>query len=479
MRLYIRHATGYNFIRYFVESEYTMQPETAQILKNARRLHFVGIGGSGMFPVVQIMKSLGYEITGSDVNETDIVNYERGMGIPVNIPHEASAANGADAVIVTAALLPNNPEVQRAKELSIPIIKRAEMLGYITSLHDDSYCISGTHGKTTTTSMLTQIFYMANMDPAAVIGGKLDLIGGYGRSGNGKLMTCEACEYVDTFLQLHPSTAVILNIDRDHLEYFKTVENLIASFTKFANLAANSVVANADDANTQTALRGTDKKIYWFGESEKSDFLIKNIANRDGAYYDFTLVWDGKSLDISLNAPGLHNVHNAAAAATCAILEGVEPTQIASALECFHGAGRRFEILGKPRGITVADDYAHHPLELEVTLKAARQMGFGRIIAVFQPFTFSRTKMLLTDFADALSIADEVVLTEIMGSREVNTEGIYSSNLADLIEHATSFATFEEVADYAAKAAQPGDLIITLGCGDVYKVARMIIKDLG
>lgn len=448
------------------------------ILSRAKRLHFVGIGGSGMFPIVEIMLSLGYTVTGSDVNEGDIINHERKLGVPVNIPHDARAVDGADAVIVTAALLPHNPEVERASQLGIPIIKRSEILGHITSLYPQAFCISGTHGKTTTCSMLTEILLKANKDPAAVIGGRLPSINAYGRSGKGELMVCEACEFADTFLELSPAVSVVLNIDRDHLEYFKTVENLERSFLKFSNLASGVVLANRDDYNTFATISKCAQPVLWFGENEDSDYRIVNPRRRESAFYDFTLVHPNGSFDISLSAPGEHNVQNAAAAAACALLAGCEERDIADALFGFHGAGRRFETVGSARGITIVDDYAHHPAELEVTLSAAKQLGYRQVWAVFQPFTFSRTRMLLTDFAAALSIADHVVLTSIMGSREVNTTGIRSENLADLIPDAKCFDGFEEVAEYTVRAACEGDLIITLGCGDVYKCARIMLKKL-
>ncbi|MEG0750491.1 MAG: UDP-N-acetylmuramate--L-alanine ligase [Oscillospiraceae bacterium] len=454
--------------------------DVAAILNEAKRVHFVGIGGSGMFPLVEILHSEGYEITGSDVLEGGIISSERAMGIAVNIGHDASLVEGADAVVVTAALLAGNPETTRAKELGIPIIERAELLGYISSLYNRAICISGTHGKTTSTSMLVSIFMLAKRDPSAVIGGKLPLINGYGRKGSGDCIVIEACEFKDTFLHLVPDLSVILNVDADHLEYFGSLDGVKASFTKFANLAKTAVVANGDDQNTLDSLCGVTRPVILFGENESCDFVIHDIENYSSAFYSFAL--RGKRGEIGkfqLRVPGLHNVHNAAAAAVCAHLSGVCAADIQSGFDSFKGAGRRFEIRGVFGGITIADDYAHHPAEIKATLDAAAKMGFKRIFAVFQPFTYTRTLNLLDDFARVLSAADQVVMTEIMGSREVNTLGVYTSDLAAKIDRSVWFDSFDEISKYCLENAQAGDLIITMGCGDIYKAADMMVKQCG
>lgn len=446
------------------------------LLSTAQTLHFAGIGGSGMFPLVQLLHGDGYRITGCDVNEGSIVDRERAMGIPVNIGHDAAHLDHVDALVVTAALLDGNPEVARAEEIGLPIIERAELLGYYTARYKKSICISGTHGKTTATSMLTSILVLAGLDPAAVIGGKLPLIDGYGRSGKSELMVCEACEFKDTFLHTRPYRAVILNIDSDHLDYFGSVENLRASFLKFAALSTRDVVANGDDAPTRDTLQGLGVPVVWFGQSEGCDYIIGDIETYDRAFYRFSLRRGPESLGtFSLRVPGRHNVHNAAAAAVCALLEGVSAQDIQRGFDSFKGAGRRFELLGEYGGVTIADDYAHHPAELKATLDAAKHMGYSRVIAVFQPFTFSRTITLLQDFADALSIADVVVMTDIMGSREVNTYNITTEDLARRIPGSVWFKTFDEVVAHCLSIAQPGDLILTLGCGDIYKAAHKMV----
>lgn len=453
--------------------------DVAPLIEGKKRLHFVGIGGAGMFPLVEILKGEGYEITGSDVNESDIVARERAMGIPVAIGHDAANVGDAELLVATAALIGVNPEVEEARRRGIPVIPRADMLGYITSRAQLPVCISGTHGKTTTTAMLTSILVLAGRDPSAVIGGKLPLINGYGRHGKSPIIVVEACEYVDTFLHLDPAYSVILNVDDDHLDYFGSLAGVVSSFNDFAKLARIAVVANGDDANTIASLAGVEKPIILFGERAECDYRISDIARYSRAFYSFRLSGPAGELGVfELGVPGRQNVSNAAAAAAIAAELGCSVAEIATGLKAFKGAGRRFEFLGEARGVTVADDYGHHPAEIKVTLEAAQQMGYRRVWAVFQPFTFSRTKQHLDEFASALSIADNVVMTEIMGSREINTYGIYTQDLADHIPGSVWFDTFEKVARYCSDNAESGDLVLTLGCGDVYKVARMILRNL-
>jgi len=451
--------------------------KVGEILNGKKKIHFVGIGGSGMFPIVEILHSKGYEISGSDALEGSIIDMERAMGINVSIGHDAKNVEGVDALVVTAALLPGNPEVDRAMELGLPIIPRAEMLGYLTELSSCAVCMSGTHGKTTATSMLASILILAGKDPSAVIGGKLPLINSYGRAGSGDAFVVEACEFQDTFLHLSPDISVVLNIDNDHLDYFGTIEGAMKSFESFCNLTSRFVIANGDDPNTVKALEKVQKPVKTFGTKESCDYRISNIRRADKAFFAFDLAAkDGAIGSFALAAPGEHNVYNAAAAAAAAYELGCTAEEIAAGIASFKGAGRRFEILGERNGVTIVDDYAHHPTELAATLSAAKDMGYGRVFAVFQPFTYSRTKQHLDYFAEVLSAADQVVLAEIMGSREVNTIGIYSSDLAARIEGSVWFPTFEEIRDYCLREAKPGDLIITLGCGDIYKAAKLMLN---
>lgn len=447
------------------------------ILDGKKVIHFIGIGGSGMFPLVQILKGRGYTITGSDVNTGDIITREINMGIKVNIPHDANAVNGADLVVYSAAIFKDNCELEQAKKLGIECVERSVMLGQVCRMFPRSICVSGTHGKTTTTSLISQILITAGKDPACVIGGKLPLIDGYGKDGKGENVVIEACEYSYTFLQLSPYTAIVLNIDHDHLEFFKTFENLKNSFYRFASLATGNVIINADDENTTDTVKNLSVPIITFGIDKESDYRGVNIRKEQKSFYSFDVQYCGEIIStVHLSIPGRHNIYNALAAFAAAHQTGIDCDTISSAINKFGGAGRRFEILGKVNGAVVADDYAHHPEEITATLKAAKDMGFNKVWAVFQPFTYSRTKMLLDDFAACLQLADRVVMTEIMGSREVNTIGIYTKDLAEKIPGSVWFPTFEEVENYIRENAQENDLVITMGCGDVYKIAKNLIK---
>ncbi len=456
-----------------------MKTNGDSIPQGIKHIHFIGIGGSGMFPLVEILHAQGYYITGSDNNESDILTLVRKLGIPVAMGQRAENIAGADMIVHTAAIMADNPELLAAKASGKPVWERSRLLGVVTSWYGDCVCVSGTHGKTTTSALLTQILLGAGLDPTAVIGGKLPVIGGYGRLGKTDIMVCEACEFVDTFLQLHPDVSVILNVDADHLDYFGTLENVIKSFRRFAQLTSRTLIVNGDDPNAMQAVQGLEreKEVITFGLAEANDYYAANIVQHTGVRCSFDLMHRGRKLTgVELKIPGRHNVYNAVAAAAAAITVGADPLLVAQHAALFGGAGRRFEILGERRGVTIADDYAHHPAELEATLTAAKEMGFGQVWAVFQPFTYSRTAMLLDDFARALSIADRVVMSEIMGSREVNTYNIYTKDLAEKIPGSVWYDGFGEMADYVMQNARPGDLVITLGCGDVYKCARMMLK---
>ena len=457
-------------------------PEIDNLLKSIKRIHFIGIGGSGMCPLAEILHKEGYILSGSDNNETDTLARIRALGIPVAMGQRAENIEGAEMIVYTAALLKDNPELVAAKESGIPTFERSKLLGAVTRIYPNSICISGTHGKTTSCSMLTQVLIEADFDPTAVIGGKLPLTGSNGMVGHSEHMVCEACEFVDTFLDLSPDVAVVLNIDEDHLDYFKTLDNLKKSFTKFASMATKAIIYNGDDANTVEAilpaLKESGKPGITFGFEKSNDYYADNISNNN-EYDSFDLVRHGEKLGrVTLSIPGKHNIYNALAVIAAAMYSGVTFEQCARGIADFHGAGRRFEKLAEIDGITIADDYAHHPRELEVTLNTAMNMGYKKVWAVFQPFTYSRTAMLFDDFVRVLQIPDRCIMTEIMGSREINTYGIYTEQLAEKIPGSVWFNTFEEVAQYAVDNAESGDLIITLGCGDIYKAAKIMIKKL-
>lgn len=453
--------------------------EIDDILKKIKHIHFIGIGGSGMCPLAEILHNKGYLITGSDNNPGDNIDKLRSLGIKVTMGQKAENIEGAEMIVYTAALLSDNPELCAAKASGIPTFERSKLFGAVTRKYSNCIGVCGTHGKTTVTSMLTQVLIMADKDPTAVIGGKLPLIDSHGRTGNTETMVCEACEFVDTFLDLSPDVAVILNIDEDHLDYFKTLDNIIKSFHKFSLLTTNTLIFNGDDENTCKAVDGIDKAKITFGFSEKNDYYPDNISYNRGSFGEFDVMNKGEKLTrLSLKIPGTHNILNALAAFAAAVNAGCTADECKKGIESFTGAGRRFEILGEINGITIADDYAHHPHELEAILNAVMKMGYKTVWAVFQPFTYSRTKILFDDFVRVLGIPDRLVMTEIMGSRERNTYNIYTKDLADKIPGSVWFNTFEEVTDYIVKNAECGDIVITLGCGDIYKAAKMIVREL-
>lgn len=462
------------------------------ILKNKKHIHFIGIGGSGMYPLAQILHSQGYFLTGSDNNETETLDAVRKMGIEVFIGQRSENIRGADLIVHTAAIMEDNPELMAAKQSGVPVLERAELLGIVTNWYNNAVCISGTHGKTTATSMVTQILYTAGIDLSAYIGGKLPCIGGSGIAGKSDILVCESCEFEDHFLKLAPDISVILNIDADHLDYFGTLENVIKSFRKFAEKTSKCLIVNGDDENTLRAVEGLDKKITTFGFSDKNDWYA-DIKKASGLETKFDVYHKGKFVTtIELYVAGKHNILNAVASIAVSNYLGISPEDCQKGLAEFRGAKRRFEKLGCEKGITVVDDYAHHPTELEATLTSAMEMGFNKVWAVFQPFTFSRTKILLDDFARVLQIPDKAVLTDIFGSREKNTFGIFTRHLAEKIPDCIWFPqdetaewtderkyfNFSQICDYICENAQSGDLIITLGCGDAYKIAKMILAKL-
>ena len=454
--------------------------EITKVLETVKTIHFIGIGGSGMCPLAEILHSKGYTLQGSDNNESSIVDRIRKMGIKVMMGQRAENIEGAEMVVYSAAISKENPELKAALESGIPTFQRAELLGEVSRQFTNCIGICGTHGKTTVTSLTVQTMIEAGLDPSAVIGGKLPLTNSYGRVGQTETIVIESCEYQDTFLKMSPDVAVILNIDEDHLEYFKTMENLILSFTKFAASATKAVIFNGDDENTLKAIADIKgKEMISFGFDSKNDYYAENIEEYKGAFTRFDVMYKGEKLgSVELSIPGIHNVLNALAAIASAVYSGAEFENCIKGLQEFKGAGRRFEDLGTYNGIDFIDDYAHHPAELKVTLEAAMKMGYNTVWAVFQPFTYSRTAMHFDEFVDVLKIPDKCVMTEIMGSREVNTYDIYTSQLAEKIPDSVWFNTQEEVADYVVKNAKAGDLVLTMGCGDIYKSAFMMIERL-
>lgn len=446
-------------------------------LESVQRIHFIGIGGSGMSPLAEILHAKGYTLSGSDNNESDNLTRLRGLGIPITMGHAAANVDGADLVVYTAAIPADNPELTAAAEKNIPLVERAILLGQISRQFGNTIAVAGTHGKTTTSSMLSHTLLTAGTDPSIFIGGRLPLINANGHAGTNDTMVCEACEFKDHYLEMTPAVSIILNVDADHLDYFGDLDGVIASFHKFAALTTSAVIYNADDANTVKAVEGIQNAtLISFGTTDDCDWQAKNIRTVRGAYGQYDLHCKGEFLcTVELGVPGAHNVLNSLSVAAAATLCGLTPAQIAEGIADFHGAGRRFEFLGTYAGVTVADDYAHHPTEIAATLEAAKKLNYARVWAVHQPFTFTRTARHLDEFAAVLDKADVAVISDIMGSREVNEWGVHTTQMTEKMAHGVYLPTFPEIAEYVAANVQPGDLVITMGGGDVYKCARMII----
>lgn len=448
-------------------------------LKNIKKIHMIGIGGSGMCPLAEILTSKGYTVSGSDNYESDTLKRLKKQNLKIYMSHDKKNIKDCDLVVYSAAIKRDNPEIVGAIEKNIPVIERAEMLGIITSTYKNLIAVSGTHGKTSTTSMITQILTEADADPTAIIGGKLPFLGGNSRIGKSQNIVCEACEYVDTFLNLNPAISIILNVDSDHLDYFKNLDGVINSFNKFAKKTTDLLIINGDDANSIKATKDVKIPIIKIGMNSTNKYYAQNIVESKGICVSFDVLRDGKKLmTAELSVPGKHNLYNALAAIAVADYMGLSLNKTKIALKSFTGVHRRFEILGNINNITIADDFAHHPTEIKATLSAAKNMGYKRVITIFQPHTYSRTSMFLNEFAEALKISDLVILSEILAVREKNTYNIHSEDLQNKIDGCIYLKTFEEISEYILKIAKPNDLILTMGGGNIYECANMIINKM-
>ena len=446
-----------------------------------RKGYLIGIGGVSMSSLAEVLHGAGLSITGSDMSDNqNVIDLEKKTGIKVNIGHNAeNIGEDIDFIVRTAAVHDDNPEIIRARELGIPVFERTQAWGSISKNYSNAVCIAGTHGKTTTTSMCTHILMAAAKDPTVMIGGTLPLLNAGHRVGHGNTIIMEACEYYNSFLSLHPTVAVILNIEEDHLDFFSGLEDLQKSFKAFAERTPEGngcIIANADDANTMEAIKSVNRKVITFGLSDNADVYAENIKF-SGASSSFDIMYNGTLYtDVTLHVPGIHNVKNALAAAAAGISVGIRPYAVKYGLSAFNGAGRRFEFKGKYKGADVYDDYAHHPGELKALLDTVEQLKYRRIVLVFQPHTYSRTNALFDSFVKQLSRPDVLLLAEIFAARETNTIGISSKDLADRIDGARFFPNFTELKKSLEKIVQPGDIVLTVGAGDVYKIGEDIVE---
>ena len=446
-------------------------------IQPGRRVHLSGIGGVSMCPLAEVLHGMGLQVQGSDMSDSATVKHLRSLGIPVHVGHVAQDIQGAEFLIRTAAIHDDNPEIAAARAHGIPVFERAEAWGAIMQQYENALCIAGTHGKTTTTSMATHIFMAAEKDPTVMIGGTLPMLHSGYRVGRGDTIILESCEYCNSFLHFFPTVAVILNVEADHLDFFKDLADVEHSFRAFAQLVPpeGHVVANADDPGVREALEGIDR--FSFGlEAPEADCRGVNLR-WDHGLPSFDVVIRGQVYThLDLQVGGKHNVYNALAAASAAYLLGIPGGAVKAGLEAFTGAGRRFEYKGEYNGAKVYDDYAHHPGELHALLDMARSLGYERIVCAFQPHTYSRTKALFDEFVQELRRPDVVILAEIYAAREKNTIGITSADLAREIPGAICCPTLEAVTDALAQAARPGDLILTVGAGDIYTAGEALVK---
>ena len=451
-----------------------------QYLRTRSKGHLIGVGGVSMSPLAEVLAGAGMPITGTDMAHSDKTAHLEELGVKVYYGHHAENIEpDAKFIVRTAAVHDDNPEIIRAHEMGIPVFERAEAWGAIMTYYQHALCISGTHGKPTTTSMCTHIHMAAEKDPTVMIGGTLPILKAGHRIGHGDTIVLESCEYYDSFLNFFPTVAVILNVEEDHLDYFKGgLPDIETSFHKFAASVPEDgcIVANYEDKNTMDSVAGIDRKIVTFGIDKNADVYADNIRF-SGAKSMFDLyVGDDKITDVTLHVPGMHNIRNALAAAAACLHLGIGATAIKYGLAGFIGTGRRFEYKGKYNGADVYDDYAHHPSELQATMDAVQQLGYKRNIVVFQPHTYTRTAALFDDFVQQLKRPDITYLAEIYAAREINTIGISSKDICREINGAKYFATFEEIVADLKKFAQPGDIILTIGAGDVFKIGEALVE---
>ncbi len=449
-------------------------------IENKEIIHLIGIGGVSMSALAELLLSKGVPVTGSDRQETEVTDRLASLGANIVYEHKAGNVEGASLVVRTAAVHDDNPEVVRAREKGIPVLERAEAWGHIMRDYENVICVAGTHGKTTTTSMLTLITMEAGLDPTVMVGSNLPAIGGTLRIGGKNCFVAESCEYTNSFLKFAPTVAVVLNVEEDHLDFFKDIDDIVSSFHRFCALTPESglVVVNSDDENAMRCVKSLERPVRTFGLNDRADVTAEDIIDENG-YYRFTAKVNDKAYaKIKLHVPGKHNMMNALACCAAAEFLGVSGETVAKGLREFTGSSRRFQYVGKMAcGATVIDDYAHHPSEMQATLSTAKEMNVSRILCAFQPHTYTRTKALFSDFVEALKQCDIAVLAPIFAAREKNTIGIYSSDLAKEVPGAKSFESFEEIADYLRKEAKANDLVLTMGAGNIDEVGPMLLDD--
>ncbi|MBE7026587.1 MAG: UDP-N-acetylmuramate--L-alanine ligase [Ruminococcaceae bacterium] len=450
-------------------------------IKESAHIHFIGIGGISMSALAHICIKRGYIISGSDINETHITRQLTAAGAKIYKGHSSENVNGADLVVYTAAINAENEELIAAKQNGILCVERSIFLGAIMRDYKSSICVAGTHGKTTTTSMLSHVLLECECDPTIMLGGELDVIGGNMRVGESEYFLTEACEYHCSFLEFFPRLAIITNVDEDHLDFFKDIEHIKQAFCQFAEIPDENgyVIVCGDDKNAMECVKNVKATVLSYGFDEKNIFCPKNLKYNDGCG-EFDVEYGGKIVHVRLGVAGEHNVLNALAGFASAYVLGLDGEKAAAGLEKFTLVHRRFEKKGENNGACIIDDYAHHPTEIMCTLKTARSMCKGKLYVVFQPHTYTRTKALLDEFSKAFDDADKIIVTDIYAAREKDTGKIHASDLSKKLsergQNAVYISSFDEIALQLESIIGEGDIVITMGAGNVYKISEILTE---
>ena len=444
-------------------------------IKPGAAVHMIGIGGISMSGLSGMLLDAGYKVTGSDAKTSPIIDELIDKGAEIAIGQSADNIKSPDLVCYTAAIAQDNPELVRARELGVPVIERAELLGAVMELYRYPIAVAGTHGKTTTTSMLSLVLLAAETDPTILVGGELPEIGGNYRIGKKDYLPFEACEYVESFLHFRPFLSIITNVEEDHLDYFSDINHIISSFQKFASLTSpeGGIIVCYDDKNACKVVQNSQQKIMYYSyEDEKADYYAKNITISDEGYPKFDIMQgERKVLSLQMHVAGRHNILNALAVTAAGEFLKIDRRAIKRGLEMFKGTKRRFEKIGFYHGAALVDDYAHHPTEIKTTLASAKKMPYDRVVLAFQPHTYTRTKALLDYFAEVLPMADKVLIADIYAAREKYDGSIHACDLAAKIPGCVYINDLEAMTQYLKKELREGDLFISMGAGDICKVA--------
>ena len=453
-------------------------------LKPYKHIHLIGIGGVSMSGIAEILHACGFIVTGSDASQSENTDRLIKNHIPVKIGHDLENLEKANLVVYSAAINKDDVELVRAKELNIPMIERGTFLGILTKSFKNTICVSGTHGKTTTTSMISLCFLEAGKDPSIQVGAYLKQLDANYRVGKSDYFIIEACEYVESYLKLFPKVEVILNIDNDHLDYFGSLENIVTSFSNYIKLIPDDglLVINWDDDNCRKIAKYTNAKVLTYGiKNENANFVARNIVFNNNGFPTFDVYYNNTFYKtITLSIPGMHNVMNALACIAVCYNYGLEREDIKNALLKYTGAHRRFEYKGSFNDVNVYDDYGDHPTEIIATSNALKQKKYNKSWVIFQPHTYSRTKNLLNDFAKALINFDNIIVTDIYAARESNTYNISSKDLVDRItslgRKALYIQDFDKIVKYVKENAKPGDIVLTLGAGTITNIGPMLVE---